>query len=109
QMLLYLHGFRSSPQSHKATLMARTMQERGRAQDWRCPQLPASPRRALELARHLIEQAVEQGLDPGKDLVVVGSSLGGYYATCLAEQWQCRAVLLNPVVHAARDLPTQVG
>ncbi|MBB5215828.1 YqiA/YcfP family alpha/beta fold hydrolase [Parapusillimonas granuli] len=109
-MLLYLHGFRSSPQSHKATLMARAMQERGRGQDWSCPQLPASPRRALELAHRLIEQAVDQrGLDPRRDLVVVGSSLGGYYAACLAEHWKCRAVLLNPVVHAARDLATQVG
>src|SRR5690606_41515433 len=39
----------------------------------------------------------------------MGSSLGGYYATCLAEHWKCRAVLLNPAVYAARDLATQVG
>jgi predicted esterase YcpF (UPF0227 family) len=109
-MLLYLHGFRSSPQSHKATLMARAMHEHGRAPEWRCPQLPASPRRAMALAHHLIEQAItERGLDPQRQLVLVGSSLGGYYATCLAEHWKCRAILLNPVVYAARDLATQVG
>src|SRR5690606_8653064 len=39
----------------------------------------------------------------------IGSSLGGFYATWLAERLGCRAVLLNPVVHAARDLATQVG
>ncbi|MBF6615331.1 YqiA/YcfP family alpha/beta fold hydrolase [Pollutimonas thiosulfatoxidans] len=109
-MILYLHGFRSSPKSHKAALMAQAMQERGLADQWRCPQLPASPARAMALANHLIEQAIrDQGLAPNKDLVIMGSSLGGYYATCLAEDWRCRAVLLNPVVHAARDLATQVG
>lgn len=42
-MILYLHGFRSSPQSAKASLVARAIQEAGRARDWRCPQLPPSP------------------------------------------------------------------
>jgi len=109
-MILYLHGFRSSPQSCKATLLAQAMRERGLADQWLCPHLPASPKRAIELAHQLIEQARDtQGLDPASELVVMGSSLGGYYATCLAERWQCRAVVLNPVVHAARDLATQVG
>lgn len=109
-MILYLHGFRSSPKSHKASVMARAMQERGLAHDWLCPQLPASPARAMELCNYLIEQAIDDhGLSPEKDLVVMGSSLGGYYAACLAERWRCRAVLLNPVVYAARDLATQVG
>ncbi len=109
-MILYLHGFRSSPASLKARLMAGAMRDRGLSEQWRCPQLPASPRRAMELATHLIEQAVrERGLDPEKELVIIGSSLGGYYATCLAEHWKCRAVLLNPAVYAARDLATQVG
>jgi predicted esterase YcpF (UPF0227 family) len=109
-MILYLHGFRSSPKSHKATLMAQAMQERGLASQWVCPQLPASPSRALGLATHLIEQARdEHGVHPETDLVIAGSSLGGYYATCLAETWKCRAIVMNPVIHAARDLATQVG
>ncbi|MGB3289494.1 MAG: YqiA/YcfP family alpha/beta fold hydrolase [Burkholderiaceae bacterium] len=109
-MILYLHGFRSSPKSHKATLLAAALRERGLENEWIAPQLPASPRRAMELADYLIEQAREtRGMDPGKDLTIMGSSLGGYYATCLAERWKCRAVVLNPVVYAARDLATQVG
>ncbi|HLT99658.1 MAG TPA: YqiA/YcfP family alpha/beta fold hydrolase [Burkholderiaceae bacterium] len=108
-MILYLHGFRSSPQSTKASLLARAISEAGRGGDWRCPQLPPSPRRAMELANRLIEQEIARGMQPQNDLVVLGSSLGGYYATCLAEAWQCRALLFNPVVHAARDLATQVG
>lgn len=109
-MILYLHGFRSSPQSYKATLMARAMQERGLERDWICPQLPASPKQAMELANRLIAHGQrERGLQTDRELTVVGSSLGGYYAACLAEHWECRAVLLNPVVHAARVLATQVG
>src|SRR3546814_9023549 len=70
----------------------------------------SSPKRAIELADYLIEQAQKtQGLNPEKNLVIMGSSLGGYYATCLAEHWKCRAIVLNPVVYAARDLATQVG
>lgn len=109
-MILYLHGFRSSPKSYKAELMAQAMQERGLADQWVCPQLPASPQRAIALANYLIEQAMQDsGLQPERDLAIIGSSLGGYYATCLAERWKCRAVVLNPAVYAARDLATQVG
>jgi predicted esterase YcpF (UPF0227 family) len=109
-MILYLHGFRSSPQSLKATLLAQAMRERGLADQWLGPQLPASPARAMEQCMYLLRQARdEQALDPERDLTIIGSSLGGYYATCLAEYWKCRAVLLNPAVYAARDLATQVG
>jgi len=109
-MILYLHGFRSSPQSLKATLLAQAMRERGLASQWLCPQLPASPARAMEQCMHLLRQAqAAQAFDAVHDLAIIGSSLGGYYASCLAEYWKCRAVLLNPAVYAARDLATQVG
>jgi len=109
-LILYLHGFRSSPQSFKATLMAQALQARGLSGDWLCPQLPPSPGQAMALANRLIEQARdERAMRVETDMVVIGSSLGGYYAHCLAEHWKCRAVLLNPVVYAARDLATQIG
>jgi len=109
-MILYLHGFRSSPQSFKARLMAEAMAARGLAHAWACPQLPASPRAAVDLARGLARDLLARGAaaDPRR-LTVMGSSLGGYYATRLAEELGCKAVLLNPAVHAARDLATQVG
>lgn len=107
-MILYLHGFRSSPQSAKAQQLAQAMRERGLEHDWLCPQLPASPAQAIALARGLIENRPDS-LQTQQDLTVIGSSLGGYYAAYLASLWNCRAVLLNPVVHAARDLATQVG
>lgn len=101
--LLYLHGFRSSPQSTKARLMASLVQARFPDVQWWCPQLPPSPKEALAM--------VQAGITrwPKTSMGVVGSSLGGFYASWVAEQTGCRAVLLNPAVHAARDLAKYVG
>lgn len=102
-MILYLHGFRSSPSSMKARLMGERMAALGRAEDYLCPQLPASPKLAMELARSLIDGV------PATELTVIGSSLGGYYATWLAERLGCRAVLLNPAIVPRLDLAPYVG
>lgn len=107
-MILYLHGFRSSPDSFKARVLADALAVRGRARDWCCPQLPASPQAAMALALGHVREWIDAG-GRTSALCVIGSSLGGFYATWLAERLGCRAVLLNPVVHAARDLATQVG
>jgi predicted esterase YcpF (UPF0227 family) len=102
-MILYLHGFRSSPQSFKTSLLASRMQALGRGDEYVCPQLPASPRAAIKLALDYANKV------DSSTLTLIGSSLGGYYATWLAEKVGCRAVLLNPAVNAARDLAGQVG
>jgi predicted esterase YcpF (UPF0227 family) len=101
--LLYLHGFRSSPRSFKAQRMEALVRERHPAVHWWCPQLPPSPRAAFDL--------LEKGIAgwPRDTMAVVGSSLGGFYATCVAEATGCRAVLLNPAVHPARDLAKYIG
>lgn len=102
-MILYLHGFRSSPLSTKTSLLASRMQALGHGDEYLCPQLPASPQAAIALALEIASK-----VNPS-ELTLIGSSLGGYYATWLAERLGCRAVLLNPAVHAARDLASQVG
>jgi predicted esterase YcpF (UPF0227 family) len=102
-MILYLHGFRSSPHSFKTGLLAARMQALGRGDEYVCPQLPASPAAAIALGNELARKV------DADELAIIGSSLGGYYATWLAEQLGCRAVLLNPAVNAARDLADQVG
>lgn len=101
--LLYLHGFRSSPQSAKARTMAAHMAAQHPGVHWWCPQLPPSPREAM--------QAVLEGIQdwPRSTMAVVGSSLGGFYATAVAEHTGCRAVLLNPAVNPARDLEKYIG
>jgi len=107
-MILYLHGFRSSPDSFKARMMADAMAAHGLMDAWACPQLPASPREAIDLALGMARGQLAD-TDSPRELTVIGSSLGGFYATWIAEQLGCKAVLLNPAVHAARDLATQVG
>lgn len=101
--LLYLHGFRSSPQSAKARQVAARVREQHPAVTWWCPQLPASPRAAMAM--------VGEGIAgwPVQRMAVIGSSLGGFYATHVAETVGCRAVLLNPAVEPARDLARYIG
>lgn len=102
-MIVYLHGFRSSPQSFKARLLADRMAALGRSDEYLCPQLPASPREAIMLVERLIAPLAADRL------TLIGSSLGGAYATWLAEKTGCRAVLLNPAIQPARDLAEHVG
>ena len=101
--LLYLHGFRSSPQSAKAKTMAALVAARHPSVHWWCPQLPSSPCKAMAL--------LGDGLAgwPRESMAVIGSSLGGFYATALAERFGCKAVLLNPAVFPARDLASHIG
>ena len=102
-MILYLHGFRSSPRSFKARVMQERMTAAGRAGDLICPQLPASPKAAMDLALLLAERHAPHNLS------IIGSSLGGFYATWLAERLNVRAVLLNPSVDPLINLEKHVG
>ncbi|MRW92756.1 esterase [Duganella sp. FT80W] len=102
-MILYLHGFRSSPQSMKARVVGERMAALGLADQLISPQLPASPKLAMELALSLVDCI------PIAELSIIGSSLGGFYATWLAERIGCRAVLVNPAVVPQLDLDKHVG
>ena len=99
--LLYLHGFTSGPQSHKAQALRTRMEARGLGAAFVCPQLPASPAQAMSLIERLIESH--------PILALVGSSLGGYYATWAAEHYDLRAVLVNPAVVAHIALEKYIG
>ncbi len=103
--LLYLHGFRSSPQSKKARQFGDWLRAQRPDIHWWCPQLPPSPRESLAM---LSEGTADW---PLARTAVIGSSLGGFYATVLAERWGAavRAVVLNPAVHPARDLAQHLG
>jgi len=101
--VLYLHGFRSSPSSAKALYMGAWMRAYQPDVHWWCPRLPPSPKEAMamvfdQLARWPVER-----------MAVVGSSLGGFYATVVAEHTGCPAALLNPAINPARDLAGHIG
>lgn len=103
--LLYLHGFRSSPASAKARRMAAWAAEQP-GLTFACPQLPPSPLAAMT------QVAERVAAWPADGVAVVGSSLGGFYATWLAERRAHRAWrvgVLNPAVDPARDLARHIG
>ncbi|MEO8143033.1 MAG: YqiA/YcfP family alpha/beta fold hydrolase [Betaproteobacteria bacterium] len=102
-MLVYLHGFNSSPASHKARLMKTHMEGRGQGHLYACPALPDTPRAAMRA----IEAAIA-GKDPAT-VTFLGSSLGGFYATWLAQKLGCRAVLINPAITPHIGLEAYLG
>jgi len=102
-MIVYLHGFNSSPASGKARQLGDWMAGLGRLTDYYCPALPNSPCEAIaEVEAHLARAGAG-------DVTLVGSSLGGFYATFLAEKHGWKAVLVNPAVHAHKLLRSALG
>lgn len=101
-MILYLHGFRSSPASWKARELKAWLTARGLAHQFACPALSPVPFEAIAQAEALIAAAETP-------VTLVGSSLGGLYATHLAEKHDLRAVLVNPAVLASLDPAEFIG
>jgi predicted esterase YcpF (UPF0227 family) len=102
-VILYLHGFNSSPGSHKAQVMARYLAARGLAAHYACPALPPLAADAIAAIEALMAHHA------GAPICFAGSSLGGYYATWLAEKHGARAVLLNPAVDPHVGLRAYLG
>lgn len=101
--IVYLHGFNSSPDSKKASELFRFLTARGKATSFDVPHLHHRPSIAMQNVEEKYDSA-----DPD-DITLVGSSLGGFYATYLTEKYGFRSVLVNPAVAAARSLAQYVG
>jgi uncharacterized protein len=105
--VIYLHGFRSSPQSSKAMMIGQDLARQGI--DYLCPALDIAPKIAMQQ----IHAGIENALARGHAIRLIGSSLGGFYATAVMEQHALRhrfkAALLNPAPWPARDLAPYVG
>ena len=99
--IVYIHGFNSSPASSKAGVIQRELERRGRGADFLAPALPHSPAAAARMLEDLARKHPRAAL--------VGSSLGGFYATWLAEKFGVRAVLVNPAVKPYELLKGEVG
>ncbi|ABM26215.1 MULTISPECIES: YqiA/YcfP family alpha/beta fold hydrolase [Shewanella] len=93
-MLLYIHGFNSSPFSDKAIMTAQYMAQHHPSVLFHQPQLPNTPKAAMALLLEYVEAALKDD----EPLTYIGSSLGGYFASYLAEHYGGRAVLVNPAV-----------
>jgi predicted esterase YcpF (UPF0227 family) len=105
-LLVYLHGFRSSPNSTKAVMTGeavRALSSVENTYEWYCPQLLASPKQSMDMVVKHIDQS------EANRIVIIGSSLGGFYTNYLAEKYRCKGIVLNPAVYAARELEPHVG
>ena len=98
-MIVYLHGFNSSPRSHKAQVLGRYLAERGMAGEYACPALPPLASDAIREAEKLVSRSP----------CFIGSSLGGFYATWLAEKHALKAVLINPAIDPHVGLRAYLG
>lgn len=101
QHIVYLHGFASSSQSEKALLVRDYFQQHLPQHRLSVPDLPYTPAEAWQELQLLCVQNPPQ--------LVIGSSLGGFLATALAEQYGCRAVLINPAVRPHLLLQQHLG
>ena len=101
--IVYLHGFVSSPQSRKAVMLGDYVRNCTAGLAYSVPKLHDRPSRAIEQVADACKAV------PAGDLTLVGSSLGGFYATVMAERLGCRAALLNPAVHPHRHFGNYLG
>lgn len=101
KLVVYLHGFASSSQSEKALLTADYFARELPQHQLLVPDLPYTPADAMAYLQELL-----QGRRPD---ALIGSSLGGFLATVLAEQYQCHAALINPAVRPHLLLAKHLG
>lgn len=101
--IVYLHGFNSSPHSVKARQLGDYLRALPRAPAYHVPALPHRPAQAIAATEALLGRLERDSV------TLVGSSLGGYYATYLAERHGCRAVLVNPTTRPFDDLRAYLG
>ena len=93
---IYLHGFLSSPESLKAQQLIAFFESGHCSHQLMIPTLPFEPAQAYRMAANCIEDMQSR---PGiRNVCVIGSSLGGFYTTSLHEEYDIRAILINPAV-----------
>ncbi len=103
--IVYLHGFNSAPLTVKGQLLARAAAALADPPLFHLPRLHHRPAVAMDEVCSWIDVHAPGG----HDLTLVGSSLGGYYATWLAERYGARAVLINPALRPHDDLRPYLG
>jgi uncharacterized protein len=103
--IVYLHGFNSAPQSVKGRLLACAAAAMPDPPHFHLPRLHHRPARAVDEVCAWIDREAPAG----RNLTLIGSSLGGFYATFLAERYGARAVLINPAIRPYEDLRPYAG
>ena len=108
KLIIYLHGFRSSPQSIKATFLRQFCSTNDI--DFLCPPLDMSPKKAVAQAITIVKNMID---DHNLQIILIGSSLGGFYATYIMqnceESEQLLSILINPSIRPFRDLESAIN
>jgi predicted esterase YcpF (UPF0227 family) len=104
-MLLYIHGFNSSPESHKASILKQWLAQQHPEIIYEVPYLKPYP--AESIAQ--LEAIIERYSVKNEIIGLMGSSLGGFYAAYLAEKYHLRAVLINPSIRPFELLGKYIG
>ena len=104
-IFIYLHGFLSSPGTHKASQLANYLRAQSSPIELRIPAL----RDEAPLAFAAAETAVRDACAQSDTVALIGSSMGGFYATILAQRYRLRAALINPAVAPQRLLHRHYG
>lgn len=102
-MIVYVHGFNSSALSFKAGLLRERMAQLGRSNEFACPELAHRPRQAIAQLESVIAGSRQT------PAALVGSSLGGFYSTWLAEKYGLNTALVNPAVRPYESLRDFLG
>jgi predicted esterase YcpF (UPF0227 family) len=102
--VLYIHGFNSSPLSVKAEQTRQYLRKNYPTINFYCPQLATTPDEAIAQLENIIQQQRDNTL-----WYLVGSSLGGYFASYLSEKYNLLAVLINPAVKPYELLSEYIG
>jgi hypothetical protein len=103
--IVYLHGFNSSSQSAKGRQIARAAAALADPPVFHLPSLAHRPAEAIRDVCAWIEAHARVG----GSLALIGGSLGGYYATWLAEKYGARAIVINPAIRPFEDLRPCLG
>jgi len=101
--ILYIHGFNSSPLSIKAEQTRQYFHENFPEINFVCPQLATSPSEAISQLERIIESSNND------NWFLIGSSLGGYFSTYLANKYRFLAVLINPAIRPFDLLEDYIG
>jgi predicted esterase YcpF (UPF0227 family) len=100
--ILYFHGFKSSSKSSKAQSLKNFIAKNTKNTKIIIPDLDDN----FQNAHNQIEELIRLS---GSNIVFMGSSLGGYYASYFSQKLKKKAVLINPAVHPLKDFEVHLG
>ncbi len=102
-LLIYLHGFMSSPNSVKAKETEFYLVKRSMVVEYLVPALSDRPEQAYQQLDKLMQA------NQNRTIGLIGSSMGGFFASALAARFACRAVLINPAVAPQNLMQKYIG